>query len=133
MQLEERVVGDAVIVRIAGDITLKKGDDARLNDRIGGLIQQGHKKVLLDLAGVGYVDSAGLGQLVMAHSTLKNHGGTLRVFNLTGRLRQLMVLTKLTSLLQECDGESQADKVEGASAQGAAGSCGQVRRWGRLG
>ena len=118
MQLDERIVGDVAIVKITGDITLKKGADAGLHDKVASLIQQGHTKVLFDLGGVGYVDSAGLGQLVQARSTLKNHGGTLRLFNLNGRLRQLMIMTKLTSLLQEYDSEALALASLGIQSEG---------------
>ena len=64
MQLEERVVEDIFIVKITGEITLKKRGDAMLHEKIRSLLRQGHRKLLIDLAGVSYVDSAGLGELV---------------------------------------------------------------------
>ena len=57
------------IVKITGDITIGKGGDVILKDKINSLLQQGYKKVLLDLGEVPYVDSAGLGQLVQVHAT----------------------------------------------------------------
>ncbi len=101
MQLEERIVRDVVIVKITGEITLKKQGDAMLHEKVRSLVQQGHRKLLIDLAAVSYVDSAGLGELVQAHSTTKNCGGSLRLFNPTKRLHDLMVVTDLVRLFDK--------------------------------
>jgi anti-sigma B factor antagonist len=108
MQLEERVVQDVVIVKITGEITLKKRGDVMLHDAVRSLIGRGHKKVLIDLAAVSYVDSAGLGELVQAHSITRNGGGSLRLFNSTKRLYDLLVVTDLVKLFQNYDDEAQA-------------------------
>ncbi len=114
MQLEERTTGDVVIVKVSGDITLKKNRNAMLHDKVRGLVQQGHTRVLIDLAGVSYVDSAGLGELVQANSTAKNHGGSLKLFSPTSRLRELLVVTRLTAILGIYDDEAQALASYGA-------------------
>ena len=108
MQLEERVVRDIVIVKITGEITLKKRGDAMLQDKVRSLIQQGHKKVLIDLAAVSYVDSAGLGELVQAYSTTRSCGGSLRLFSPTKRLQDLLVVTDLVRMFDKYDDEAQA-------------------------
>ena len=108
MQFEERVIGDVAILTVTGDITLRKRGNATLHDKVRGLVQRGHIRVLLDLAGVSYVDSAGLGELVQAHSTTRNYGGSLGVFNLTRRLHDLLLMTRLTSLVHTYDDEAQA-------------------------
>jgi anti-sigma B factor antagonist len=108
MELEERVVRDVVIVKITGDITLKKRGDVMLHDKVRSLIQQGHRKVLIDLAAVSYVDSAGLGELVQAYSTTRNGGGSLRLFNPTKRLQDLLVITDLVRMFDKYDDEAQA-------------------------
>ena len=108
MQLEERIAGDVAIVTVTGEITLKRGGDVMLHDRVRRLIQQGHKGVLVDLTGVSYVDSAGLGELVQAHSITKNNGGSLKLLNPTKRLRDLLVATNLTTILDTYDDEAQA-------------------------
>ena len=102
MQLEE-IVQDVVIVKITGEITLKKRGDAMLHDAVRSLIGRGHKKVLIDLAAVSYVDSAGLGELVQAHSITRNGGGSLRLFNPTKRLHDLLVVTDLVKPFQNSD------------------------------
>jgi len=108
MQLEERIVQDVVIVKITGEITLKKRGDALLHDKVRSLVQQGHRKVLIDLASVSFIDSAGLGELVQAHSITRNGGGSLRLFNPTKRLHDLLVVTDLVKLFQKYDDEAQA-------------------------
>jgi anti-sigma B factor antagonist len=108
MQLEERIVGDVVIVKVTGDITLSKGGDVLLKDKVHSLLQQGHKNLLVDLSGVSYVDSAGLGQLVQAYATTRNRGGALKLLNVTKRLRDLLVVTKLLTVFDTYDSEGTA-------------------------
>ena len=108
MQIEQRSSGDVAIVGISGDITLSKGGDVLLKDKIQSLLQQGHRKIVLDLGNVSYVDSAGLGQLVQVYATTSHLGGSLKLLNLTKRLRDLLVLTKLLTVFDAYDSESDA-------------------------
>ena len=107
MQLETRVVGDVMIVRVVGDITLKGGDIV-LKDKINSLLQDGHRKILIDLGQVSYVDSAGLGQLVAVHATTTRSGALLKLLNVTKRLRDLLVVTKLLVVFDTFDTEAAA-------------------------
>ncbi len=107
MTLEERQAGEVTIVAISGDITLHAGVDV-LKDKVYSLLQSERRKVLFDLAGVGQVDSTGLGQLVHAHVTMSRHGGTLKLLNLTKRLDDLLVLTKLVTVFDIFDDEAEA-------------------------
>lgn len=115
MQLEERTSGDVTVVTITGDITLNKGGDVLLKDKIQSLLQQGRKKLLLDLGNVSYVDSAGLGQLVQVYATTKHHGGALKIVNLTKRLKDLLVVSKLLTVFDSYDSEPEALASFGAS------------------
>ena len=108
MQLEQRQTGDVTIVKVVGDITLNKGGDVILKDKINSLLQQGTKKVLLDLGSVSYVDSAGLGQLVHVHTTTTHHGGQLKLLNLSKRLTDLLVVTKLATVFDSYEDEKEA-------------------------
>jgi anti-sigma B factor antagonist len=108
MQLEQRQAGDVAIVKVVGDITLNKGGDVLLKDKINSLLQQGSKKVLLDLGGVSYVDSAGLGQLVHVHTTTTHHGGQLKLLNLSKRLTDVLVVTKLATVFDSYEDEKEA-------------------------
>ena len=108
MQLEERVTGNVAIIKVTGDITLNKGGDVLLKDKVQSLLQQGHKQLLIDLANVSYVDSAGLGELVQAYATSKNRGGALKLLNVTKRLKDLLVVTKLLTVFDTFDSEADA-------------------------
>ncbi|MBI4484404.1 MAG: STAS domain-containing protein [Acidobacteria bacterium] len=108
MQLEQRIADNVAIIKVTGDITLNKGGDVLLKDKVNSLLQQGHKNVLIDLSGVSYVDSAGLGELVQAYATTKNRGGALKLLNVTKRLRDLLVITKLLTVFDTFDSEASA-------------------------
>jgi len=108
MQIEQRANGDVAIMAIVGDITLSKGGDVLLKDKVQSLLQQGHRKLLLDLGRVSYVDSAGLGQLVQVYATTSHLGGSLKLLNLTKRLKDLLVLTKLLTVFDAYDSEDAA-------------------------
>ena len=108
MQIEQRASGDVTVVTINGDITLNKGGDVLLKDKIHSLLQQGSKKILLDLGGVSYVDSAGLGELVQAYATAKNRGASLKLLRTTKRLKDLLTVTKLVTVFDTYDNESDA-------------------------
>ena len=108
MELEQRIVGNVAIIKVTGDITLSKGGDVLLKDKVQSLLQQGHKHLLVDLSGVSYVDSAGLGELVQAYATTTNRGGALKLLNVTKRLRDLLVVTKLLTVFETFDSEAPA-------------------------
>jgi anti-sigma B factor antagonist len=108
MQIEQRVVGEVAVIQVLGDITLGKGGDVILKDKIQSLLQQGFRKLLLDLGNVSYVDSAGLGQLVQVYATTSHLGGSLKLLNLTKRLKDLLVLTKLLTVFETYDTEESA-------------------------
>lgn len=64
MQLEQRIVGNVIVVKVTGDITLNKGSYVLPKDKVQSLLQQGQKHLMIDLSAVSYVDSAGLAELV---------------------------------------------------------------------
>ena len=117
MQLEQRVVGEVAVVKVTGDITLNKGGDVLLKDKVQSLIQQGQKNILLDLSGVSYVDSAGLGELMQAYATTKNRGGALKLLSVTKRLKDLLVVTKLLTVFDTYDAEADALASFGAPSK----------------
>jgi anti-sigma B factor antagonist len=108
MHIDEKITGDVAIVKVTGDITLNQGGDVLLKDKIQSLLQQGQRKIVLDLGGVSYVDSAGLGQLVQIHATARNKGGRLLLVNVTKRLKDLLVVTKLVTVFDSYDSEAEA-------------------------
>ena len=108
MEIEERAIGEVMVIRVTGDITLNKGGDVILKDKINSLLQQGRKKLLLDLGGVAYVDSAGLGQLVQVKVTASRSGAELKLLNITKRLQDLLVVTRLSTVFDSYEDEAAA-------------------------
>src|SRR6266481_4576079 len=113
MQIEERMVGDVVLLDLKGKITLGEGDEL-LKDKVNSLVNQGHKKIILNLADVPYIDSAGLGEIVRTYTTVSRQGGSLKLLNLTKRITDLLAITKLLTVFETFDAE--ADAVKSFSA-----------------
>src|SRR5512133_1801704 len=109
MQITQRVVGDVAIVDVAGKLTLSEGDEL-LRDKVNSLIQQGQKKILLNLADVPYIDSAGLGEIVRTYTTVSRQGGSLKLLSLTKRIQDLLAITKLLTVFETFDNEKDAVK-----------------------
>src|SRR6476646_7543243 len=99
MQIEERTSGDVVVLDLKGKITLGEGDEL-LKDKVNSLVNQGHKKIVLNLAGVPYIDSAGLGEVVRTYTTVSRQGGSLKLLNLTKRITDLLSITKLLTVFE---------------------------------
>ena len=108
MHIDERVIGDITIMAVTGEITLNQGGDVMLKDKVRSLIQQGHRKLVVDLGNVKYVDSAGLGELVQAYATMKNAGGALKLIGLTKRIKDLLTITKLVTVFETYENEAAA-------------------------
>ena len=107
MQIEERMVGDVVLLDLKGKITLGEGDEL-LKDKVNSLVNQGHKKIVLNLADVPYIDSAGLGEVVRTYTTVSRQGGSLKLLNLTKRITDLLSITKLLTVFDTYDSEADA-------------------------
>ena len=109
MQIEERVVDGVTILDLKGKMTLGEGDEL-LKDKINSLIHQNRKKILLNLADVPYIDSAGLGEVVRTYTTVSRQGGQLKLENVTKRIADLLMITRLFSVFETFDAEQDALK-----------------------
>jgi anti-sigma B factor antagonist len=109
MKIDERSVGDVKVLDIAGQITFTQGDEI-LKDKIHSVVHQGSKKILVNLGAVDYVDSAGLGELVGAYTTVTRAGGKLKLLNVTKKLNDLLSITKLLTVFETFDNEQEAVK-----------------------
>ena len=116
MQISERVVGDVVVLDVKGRITLGDGDEI-LKDKVNAVVNAGKKKIILNLADVPYVDSAGLGEIVRTYTTVSRQGGSLKLLNLTKRISDLLSITKLLTVFETFDSEPEAVKSFSASAK----------------
>jgi anti-sigma B factor antagonist len=111
MQIAERSVGNVKVLDLSGPITLAKGDDQVLKDKVNSLVHQGSKHILVNLANVTHMDSAGLGELVGAYTTVTKSGGSMKLVNLTKRLHDLLSITKLLTVFDTYDSEPEALKT----------------------
>src|ERR1700738_806510 len=116
MQIEERAVGDVVVLDLKGRVTLGECDEL-LKDKVNSLVNRGFKKIVLNLAEVPYVDSAGLGEIVRTYTTVRRQGGRLKPLNLTKRISDLLSITKLLTVFETFDSESEAIKSFQVSAK----------------
>jgi anti-sigma B factor antagonist len=116
MQIEERKIGDVIVLDLKGKITLGSGDEL-LKDKINSLVNQGHRKIVLNLADVPYIDSAGLGEIVRTYTTVSKNGGSLKLLNLTKRITDLLAITKLLTVFETFETESDAVRSFSASAK----------------
>ncbi len=116
MQISERAVGDVVVLDLKGRITLGDGDEM-LKDKVNAVVNGGKKKIILNLADVPYVDSAGLGEIVRTYTTVSRQGGSLKLLNLTKRISDLLSITKLLTVFETFDSEPEAVKSFAASAK----------------
>jgi anti-sigma B factor antagonist len=107
MEISERNDGKVTILSLAGKVTLGEGD-VLLKDKLHSLLNQGRKDVLLNLAEVSYVDSAGLGAIVSAYTTMTREGGSLKLANVTRKLQDLLSITKLLTVFETFDSEDEA-------------------------
>ena len=107
MQIAERQSGSVTVLDLSGKITLGE-DGTLLKDKLHSLLHQGKKNILLNLGQVQYVDSAGLGALVSAYTTVTREGGALKLVNVTKKLQDLLSITKLLTVFDTFDSEDEA-------------------------
>ena len=116
MQITERALADVMILDLKGKITLGEGDEL-LKDKVNSLVNQGQRKLVLNLADVPYLDSAGLGEVVRAYTTVTKQGGSLKLLNLTKRITDLLSITKLLTVFDTFDSEDEAVRSFSAPAK----------------
>ncbi len=102
MKISERVVNGVVVLELSGKIM--GGPDATvLNDKLHELIESGKTKVVADLVNVNWMNSSGLGILIGGLTTMRNHGGDLKLANITDRIQSLLMITKLLTVFETFD------------------------------
>ena len=107
LYINERRAGDVTVLDLKGRVRAG-GTTVALHKSIRALIQEEKTLILLNLAGVTYMDSCGLGELIASHVTLQRKGGSLKLLQLTESLRELMNVTKLLEVFDVYDIESEA-------------------------
>lgn len=122
MKIDKRHIGDITILDLQGRLTIGDGAEI-LRDTVASIVFQGEKKVVLNLAGVPYMDSGGLGELVRCSLTVKREQGQVKLINLTSKITDLLTITRLLTIFDTYDDEAAAlasfEAAPVASAQGS--------------
>ncbi len=115
LKISTRRSGSVVIVDLDGQIRI--GDtNIDLHKKVHELVADGEKRVLLNLAKVTHIDSSGLGELVASHATLEKNDGEMKLLNLTKRISELMMITKLLTVFDVFENEEAAVASFGTAA-----------------
>ena len=107
LDVRERQAGDVTILDLSGSVRMGEGC-ITLRNSIRGLADGGKKKILLNLASVKNVDSSGIGELIANYTTVTRDGGQLKLLNLTEKIRDLLVITKLLTVFDAYEDEPEA-------------------------
>jgi|SRR2546429_2465769 len=101
---ETKNLGNVCVLTPHGKIVI--GDEvAALRDKIKGLLQAGSKNILLNMANISYIDSTGVGALVGAFTSIRNQGGQMKLANLSQRVKDILLVTKLLTVFDVYDSE----------------------------
>jgi anti-sigma B factor antagonist len=112
MTITERQVGPVTVLDLGGKLT--SDSTGRLKDKVASLLFQEHKQILMNLADLSYIDSAGLGEMVASHSTASRQGGQIKLANVGKRIEDLLVLTRLLTVFDVHETEEDALQSFGA-------------------
>jgi anti-sigma B factor antagonist len=107
LKITERTADDVTILDLEGRIVLGEESSA-LRERVKSLLNQGRRNILLNMANVSYIDSAGLGALVASYTSAKNQGATLKLVNLGSKFREVLQVTKLLTVFEVFEDEKTA-------------------------
>jgi anti-sigma B factor antagonist len=103
----ERSVGDVTVLVLTGQVLVDDGDLA-FGRRIRELIDQGRVKIVVDLGGVTYIDSSGVGMMVAKLRNVREHGGDMRLLHITARGQRLLKVMRILTTFETFDDEAEA-------------------------
>ena len=107
LYINQRRVGEAIVLDLKGRVKVR-GHTVELHKAIRCLVEEGKTQILLNLSGVTHIDSSGLGELVSSHISAGSHGGVVKLAHVTQQLRELLEITKLTTVIDIYDDEATA-------------------------
>jgi anti-sigma B factor antagonist len=107
LNISVRQAGDVTILDLGGKVTIGEGSIA-LRTAVRNLIAEGKTKVLLNMSDISYCDSSGIGELVSSFSAIQREGGSMKLLNLTKKLKELMSITKLLTVFDNFEDEETA-------------------------
>lgn len=115
LRIDEEDHGGITVLKLSGRVTL--GDESsQLRNRIKDILDRGKTRLILDLAEVSYIDSAGLGTLVAGFTTAQSQGASVKLVNLTRKFREQLHITKLVTVFEVYDTLDEAIKSFGRAA-----------------
>lgn len=100
MSIKEKMHGDVAVISIKGNL-MGEPQTTQLRDKIYSLLQDDMKKIVLDLKGVRWINSSGLGTLIASLTSVKNKGGDLRLACITEKVESVLVVTRLVKVFKE--------------------------------
>jgi len=107
LNINERQAGDVTVLDMSGKITIGEGSVA-LRTAIRRVLEEGKRRILLNLGGVSYIDSSGIGELVSSYTAINKEGGQLKLLNLTQKIQDLLTITKLLTVFDVYENEADA-------------------------
>jgi anti-sigma B factor antagonist len=107
LQIAERRVDDITVLTLSGEIIADDGDIV-FGRRVDELMGKGQLKLVVNLAGVTYIDSAGVGMIVAESKMVRQKGGVMKLAHLTARSHHLLAMLKLRVVLEIFDDEDAA-------------------------
>ena len=102
LHVVEKVIGGLMVLDLRGRITLGPETEI-IRNKVKNVIETGHKRVILDLGGVSYIDSAGLSTLITCYISARKAGGEVKLLNLTKFVRDLLQITRLSTVFETYD------------------------------
>jgi anti-sigma B factor antagonist len=109
LNISKRQLDDVTILDLSGDLTFGEGN-LLLRTAIRGPLSEGKKKIFLNLANVGFLDSSGIGELVSGFTAINREGGQLKLFNLPQRVYEILTITKLLTVFDV--GQNEGETLE---------------------
>ena len=107
LKIGVRQIDGVMVIDVAGRIVLGE-ETAFFRQTIRNVLAHGHRKILLNMGGVPYIDSAGIGELAAAFLAVRQQGGELKLLNLTKKVHDVVQIVKLGSIFEICDNETAA-------------------------
>ena len=107
IKIEERLIGHVTVLDIVGRLTIDQGAQ-HIKDKINSLLSQERTHIVLNLQNVPYIDSGGLGQLMASYGSVRKAGGALKLLNVNSRNHDLLSITRLVTVFESFDSETDA-------------------------
>jgi len=107
MRIKEKMQGDVAILTVSGNM-MGGPDSTELHEKVKSLIAEGLKRIVIDLKGVKWMNSSGLGILMACMSSLQQAGGQLKLSSVTDKVQSILIITKLIQLFDSYESADRA-------------------------